>query len=402
MHARLNNHHRFFKRFSYNNYPGAAICRDLVATGNLAVTQVDPCMQNAVCGNIIKDLLWQINALTDGACKTLLLSSVINNGLANEARNYSEMIFSLEQLNAELAREFKLRCEIDDGWYNLIGSDYKWQLRISVDFLNIQVQNLNNMIVTSATRALWQELAIWFEGKYQACLQNNSKIFNLFFSLFTCMRPVTLSLPFHYMAQAIQHAVASAPLPPQPSAPPFVSAPPLTEDEFSRSSEDNARMEFECPVSVSRMKAPAICLLDGVSYEAARLQESMTKYGKTPTNISVALQDIPKVMRLNTNLMNAIRCYNNGESEDECYRCPITKSIMRSAMFCVLDKLSYEESAISAYLQKHNETPSGIKMPDNLEINDVLCPNRTLRMAIERYLKETVDLQPLPGMKFSL
>ncbi len=214
-----------------------------------------------------------------------------------------------------------------------------------------------------------------------------------------------LQPPAPLRAKKISTMGSSVSLFPQPSAPPLnvkpsappeekpiePSAPPLTDDELSETSEESERSEFQCPLTFSKMKTPVICTLDGISYEASVLQAAMLKYGRTPTNIPVAEHDIPKVIILNTNLQNAIKRYRANESERICYQCPITGQIMQEAVFCTLDKLSYEQAAIEDYLSKHGETPGGIKLPDGITLDAVLIPNRTLRKAIDSYQKPHLD-----------
>lgn len=207
-------------------------------------------------------------------------------------------------------------------------------------------------------------------------------------------------------APPLEPQPSAPPLEPQPSAPPLeekpatpatphiivptvaASAPPLTDDdisESSESSENSTRPEFECPLTHSKMKSPAICTLDGISYEAQWLQKTLEMHGRTPTNIPVAREKIAMIMRLNTNLKNAIKRYRNDEPEEICYCCPITKHIMREAVFCTLDNLSYEKEALREYLTTHGKTPNGIPLPDGVKTDDVIVPNITLRKAIETY-----------------
>lgn len=133
------------------------------------------------------------------------------------------------------------------------------------------------------------------------------------------------------------------------------------------------------------MQHAVICTLDGISYEASFLQASLELHGRTPTNIPVARGNIANALYPNTNLQNAINCYNKGEPEEECYRCEITGRTMQSAVFCKLDQHSYDETAIREYLQTHRQTPSGITLRDGIQIDDVLVPNLALRNAIGSY-----------------
>lgn len=361
-------------------------------------------------------------------CQQIIDALMADNAVHKHYKLYKEM-YSIKQA---LHKEFFLHADLSRGWKFMFGGHQTLHLEPTALNSPYITQALNNLVVTDNNRNLWQELADWFAGKYYKFGFQNGQLQhferNVFGNyplidstdrlmyIFTGVRQLDLSIPYYTMAQIINQRIAATAAPkqcaaqlfyakpanaaPQPSAPPLLdaseneaqyhyvapTAPALT---VSDSSEEESREEFECPVMLTQMQHAMICTLDGVSYEAEALQQSLKALGRTPTNIKVAAGDVAKVALPNTNLQAAINCYNNGEPAADYYRCEITQDVMRSAMFCTLDNRSYDANAIRDYLQTHRKTPTGAVLANNVNIDDVLVPNLALRNAIENHQRLT-------------
>jgi len=72
--------------------------------------------------------------------------------------------------------------------------------------------------------------------------------------------------------------------------------------------------------------------------------------------------------------------------------CPITFEVMKNPVICILDGRSYEESAITDWLNIKRTTPTGISLQATQSIKDVLVTNRNLAESIEHFKKEMPDL----------
>jgi hypothetical protein len=310
---------------------------------------------------------------------------------------------SLPQLRAlcglemHMRHESRLRLQAEAGSLNLMGT--KLSAGITVNMLKKLAANFTLNEVPDDARLLWQELADWFCGKYQSIASKTNRreikrnligsypfidTDDRIFWLFTNTKLFDFTMPLYQVAGIINQRIASL-YPVLPCAPPQeieASAPPLTDNELSETSESSVRPEFECPLTLKTMKAPAICTLDGISYEAAVLQACIERHDKTPTNIFVDKTNIHNIILLNINLQHAIQHYRADESEVDCYCCTITGELMKEAMFCTLDRISYDKIAIHKYLTQHKSTPGGMLLPDNKQAHEVLVPNITLRNAI--------------------
>lgn len=202
------------------------------------------------------------------------------------------------------------------------------------------------------------------------------------------MNHLALVVPYFAIANTINRKLA--PSVKHVSLFPAASAPPLSVSDISEVDEvceDNLRTEFECPITLRTMRAPVICTLDGISYHGPALHQSLEKFRSTPSGINLAHHSIDEVMRLNSTLQNAINHYLAGDrkAEADCYICPLSGSVMHNAVFCTLDKLSYDVESIQRYLEQHGKTPSGCLLAEGKSAKDVLVPNIALRKAIENY-----------------
>ena len=402
--AQFNNVFTFFLSGS-EYYPGAPELRARIAA--LPTTHARAL--------VIKDLSQDVIL---SMCRWVL-EDLIKQLLANGEYSSTRVGLFLENIRFDLRKEFSFAYHARNGWTNMINR--KVSLAGCVRNLNSQIEFLEQHLrISDASLTSWQELSDWFIGRYYAAAYKDGNLKHYrknrfgnypyldmddrFFWLFSTIKKLDLIMPYYQISTIIDQRIKAHALPavvhPQPSAPPLEPepvAPPLTDSEVSESdtSESKARGEFECPITMRTMKAAAICLLDGCSYEAAVLQASIEMSGMTPTRIPVSNDDIFKVMSFNVNLQQAINSYRANKSEEASYRCTVTGEIMRDAVFCVLDKKSYDAVGIRGFLSANKKTPDGTLLPDGVNIDDVLIANRALRKAIETYQNEltaTIDL----------
>ncbi len=295
---------RFFSRFLFHMYPGAIEIRSHIQSlptsqaRIMAIQGLDHIMINAVCALILADLRPSTNSIES---------------------------FRLTGLDMHLNHEYSLRFRMEEGLLNLMGT--KADAGITVNMLRKVANKFQLSDISEAARPLWQELSDWFCGKYEALASKTGRrvirhnlitgypfvdLNDRLFWLFTNIKQLDLAMPYYKIAGIINQRISIL-YPPVPSAPPAdielltppadiaPLAPPLTEGEISETSESSKRPEFECPLTLTMMKAAAICLRDGCSYEAAILQQTIEKFGITPSNIKVDKNDLPNLMLLNLN-----------------------------------------------------------------------------------------------------
>lgn len=74
----------------------------------------------------------------------------------------------------------------------------------------------------------------------------------------------------------------------------------------------------------------------------------------------------------------------------EHFLCPISRDIMKNPVLCTLDGVTYEESNIRAWLEKHGNSPMNrAKMESEQSIDKILFKNRNLQEAIEDFRKKS-------------
>jgi len=80
--------------------------------------------------------------------------------------------------------------------------------------------------------------------------------------------------------------------------------------------------------------------------------------------------------------------------EIDDYYCPITHMLMKNPVLCLLDCTSYERDAITQWLQQEPTSPiTRYAIPDDCTVEDVLVPNPTLKVLIDRYIKDNPSVK---------